>query len=121
MIVAKQVDVRSNIKKYFDMAYEGETIVVPRSHNKNVVIMSEEEYNSLRQTQRLGAYSHAVSKLTSGSDQDEAGGSIRNDNEKKLDLIRNLKDGWNGNGAGVISKDIIDRVYDLIMDINVAE
>ncbi len=35
MVVAKQMDVRSNIKKYFDLAYDGETVIVPRKQDRN--------------------------------------------------------------------------------------
>ena len=42
-MIIKQMDVRANIKKYFDIAYEGEPVIVPRKENKNVVIISEEE------------------------------------------------------------------------------
>ena len=41
MIATKQMDVRANIKKYFDMAFSGETVIVSRKENKNVVIISE--------------------------------------------------------------------------------
>ena len=44
MMVAKQVDLSSNIKKYFDIALNGEAIVVSRNKNQNIVIMSENEY-----------------------------------------------------------------------------
>ena len=47
MTLAKQADIRSNIKKYFDAAFEGQIIIVPRKQNKNVVILSEQEYNRL--------------------------------------------------------------------------
>ena len=29
MTVAKQIDIRANIKKYFDMAFNGEPVIVP--------------------------------------------------------------------------------------------
>ncbi len=31
----------------FDMAFDGETVIVSRKENKNVVIISEAEYNEL--------------------------------------------------------------------------
>lgn len=34
----------SKIKKYFDMAFDGEPVIVSRKENKNVVIISEAEY-----------------------------------------------------------------------------
>lgn len=45
MIIVNQTEIRKNIKKYFDMAAEVEPVIVPRKDNKNIVIMSEEEYS----------------------------------------------------------------------------
>ena len=47
MIATKQMDVRTNIKKYFDIMFNGEPVIVSRNGNKNVVIISETEYNAL--------------------------------------------------------------------------
>ena len=44
MIETKQMDIRANIKKYFDIAFEGEPVIVCRKENRNVVIISETEY-----------------------------------------------------------------------------
>ena len=56
MIVTKQVDIRANIKKYFDLAFNGETVVVSRKENKNVVVISEKEYNDLQKAKRNAEY-----------------------------------------------------------------
>ena len=56
MIVTKQMDLRANIKKYFDLAFNGETIVVSRKENKNVVVISEQEYNELQRAKRNAEY-----------------------------------------------------------------
>ena len=45
--IAKQADIRANMKKYFDLAYDGETIIVPRKENRNIVIVSEPEYKRM--------------------------------------------------------------------------
>ena len=55
-MIVKQMEIRANIKKYFDLAYSGDVIIVPRIGNKNVVIISEEEYNRIKQADRLNAY-----------------------------------------------------------------
>lgn len=44
MTIVKQTDLRNNIKKYFDLAFFGENIIIPRKDNKNVVVISEKEY-----------------------------------------------------------------------------
>lgn len=56
MTVARQMDVRANIKKYFDMAFGGEPIIVSRKQNKNVVVISEQEYNDLQKAKRNAEY-----------------------------------------------------------------
>ena len=56
MTIAKQMDVRSNIKKYFDMAFGGEPVIVPRKDNRNVVIVSEKDYKEMEKARRNAAY-----------------------------------------------------------------
>ena len=56
MIATKQMDLRTNIKKYFDLAFNGETIIVSRKENKNVVVISEAEYNELQKAKRNAEY-----------------------------------------------------------------
>lgn len=54
--VAMQVDVRANMKKYFDMACDGRAVMIPRKANRNVVILSEEEYHELQKAKRNAEY-----------------------------------------------------------------
>jgi antitoxin YefM len=56
MIATKQMDIRANIKKYFDLAFSGETVIVSRKENKNVVVISEREYNELQKAKRNAEY-----------------------------------------------------------------
>lgn len=56
MIATKQMDIKANIKKYFDLAFNGEPIIVSRKANKNVVIISETEYNNLQKAKRNAEY-----------------------------------------------------------------
>ena len=52
MIAIREMDVRANIKKYFDMAFSGEPVVVSCKENKNVVIISESKYNELEKVKK---------------------------------------------------------------------
>ena len=52
MTVAKQNDLRANLKKYFELVWTGEQIIVPRKENRNVVILSETEYKELERAKR---------------------------------------------------------------------
>jgi antitoxin YefM len=56
MIATKQMDIRANIKKYFDLAFSGEPVIVSRKENKNVVVISEHEYNELQKAKRNAEY-----------------------------------------------------------------
>lgn len=66
MIATRQMDVRANIKKYFDMAFNGEPVIVSRKENKNVVIISEAEYNELEKFKRNAEY---LAKLNRADEQ----------------------------------------------------
>lgn len=56
MTIVKQMELRSNIKKYFDLAFGGEVVLVPRKENKNVVILSEQKYKELEKARNNMAY-----------------------------------------------------------------
>lgn len=56
MTIVKQMDIRANIKKYFDIAFNGEPVIVPRKENKNVVILSGKEFKELEKTKNNAAY-----------------------------------------------------------------
>ena len=44
MIVAKQIELMTNFKKYFDLAFNGNTVLVPIKEHENIVIISESKY-----------------------------------------------------------------------------
>jgi len=73
MIAVKQMDVRANIKKYFDIAFNGEPVIVSRKENKNVVIISESEYNELARAKHNEEY---LAKLDESFKQFEQGKTI---------------------------------------------
>ena len=73
MMVTKQMDLRANIKKYFDLAFSGETVIVSRKENKNVVVISEKEYNELQKAKRNAEY---LAKLDRSAEQLKNGNTI---------------------------------------------
>lgn len=70
MIATKQMDIKANLKKYFDLAFDGEPIIVSRKENKNVVVISEKEYNDLQKAKRNAEYlthlDHSYEQLKNG-------------------------------------------------------
>ena len=71
MIAANYTNVRNNLKEYCDLAYDaGETVVVTRKENKNVVILSLERFNLMEKEIRNAKY---LDKLDRAFDQLYAG------------------------------------------------
>ena len=70
MTVAKQNDLRANLRKYFELVWTGEQIIIPRRENKNVVILSEAEYKELEKAKRNAEY---LAKIDRAIAQKEAG------------------------------------------------
>lgn len=53
-IVVNSNELRNHFKKYADDALENHSvIIVQRPHNKNMIMMSEDEYQSLQETEYL--------------------------------------------------------------------
>ncbi len=107
-MVAKQMEVRANIKEYFDRAYSGETIIVSRKKSQNVVIISENEYNRLTQAVRVAAYAEAMKKTsekrTAESDD------LLEYNKRILSSMRSMKAQGDKNDGKAISSSLIDKV-----------
>lgn len=70
--VAKQVDVRANMKKYFDMACAGRAVMVPRKENRNIIILSEWEFHELERARQIAEYIAALD-LSSEQYREEQG------------------------------------------------
>ena len=73
MIATKQMDIRANLKKYFDIAFSGEPVIVSRKENKNVVVISENEYNELQRAKLNAEY---LTMLDKSMAEIEAGGFV---------------------------------------------
>lgn len=52
MLAVKSMDVRENFKEWCNKVIGGETLVVSRPRNENVVIISEKEYNEMAKLKR---------------------------------------------------------------------
>lgn len=56
MLAVKSMDVRDNFKFFCDKVFDGETLIVSRPKNQNVVMMSESEYNNIMKAKRNAEY-----------------------------------------------------------------
>ena len=67
MVAANYTAVRNNLKEYCDMASDsGETVIVTRKADKNIVLMSLERYNEMEKEIRNAKY---LEKLERAFDQ----------------------------------------------------
>lgn len=74
MLAVNYSTIRNNLKDYCDRATdEAETVIVTRKNEKNVVIMSLEQYNSimkaLRNAEYLAKIDRAFQQLEAGNGQ----------------------------------------------------
>ena len=73
MIAVKPTQMRDNFKILCDKVVRGETIIVSRPNNENVVVISEDEYNSMQKAARNAAY---INKLDASMQQLESGKTV---------------------------------------------
>ena len=73
MLAVKSMDVRDNFKSLCDKVYKGETLIISRPKNENVVMLSEYEYNELMKAKKNADYLAMIDKSMAES---EAGGFI---------------------------------------------
>jgi len=62
MIAIKPSQMRSNFKTLCDKVVNGETIIVSRPNNENVVVLSEKEYNDMQKAAENAAYLNMIDK-----------------------------------------------------------
>ena len=85
MLAVKSMDVRENFKEWCNKVIGGETLIVSRPKNENVVIVSEKEYNEMVKAKRNEEY---LKKLDHSFAQLEQGEAIH----KSLDELRAMID-----------------------------
>ena len=73
MLAVKSMDVRENFKALCDKVFHGETLVVSRPKNENIVMMSENKYNEIMKGKRNAEY---LSMLDKSLEEAEAGGFV---------------------------------------------
>ena len=56
MLAIKSMDLRDNFKTLCDKVFKGETLIISRPKNENVVMMSEKEYNEIMKAKRNAEY-----------------------------------------------------------------
>ena len=73
MLAVKSMDVRENFKSFCDKVFNGETLIISRPKNENVVMVSESEYNEMMKARRNAEYLAMIDKSMAEA---EAGGFV---------------------------------------------
>lgn len=73
MMSVKSMDVRNNFKAFCDKVFHGETLIVSRPKNENIVMISESEYNDMLKAKKNAEY---LSMLDKSIAEAEAGGFV---------------------------------------------
>lgn len=62
MLAVKSMDVRENFKALCDKVFHGETLIISRPKNENIVMMSEKEYNDIMKAKHNAEYLDMLDK-----------------------------------------------------------
>ena len=62
MLAVKSMDVRENFKTFCDKVFRGETLIISRPKNENIVMMSEKEYNDIMKAKHNVEYLDMLDK-----------------------------------------------------------
>ncbi len=73
MLAVRSMDVRDNFKALCDKVFNGETLIISRPKNENIVMLSENEYNEMMKAKRNADYLAMIDKSMAEA---EAGGFI---------------------------------------------
>ena len=56
MIAIKTIDLRDDFKRISDIVGSGEKVIISRPHNKNLILLTEKEYNEMDKARRNAEY-----------------------------------------------------------------
>ena len=56
MVVVKGIDIKQNFKSICDRVFNGETMIISRPRNENIVLISESEYDTLQKARTNAEY-----------------------------------------------------------------
>ena len=78
MITTNYTNLSNNLKNYLDnVVYNNEPLIINRSKNTSVVIMSLDEYNSIKKTEYLASSPEMMKRLRSAENNIKNGKGIK--------------------------------------------
>lgn len=90
MKTTSYTDLRANLKSYIDAVIDDyDTVVVNRGNGKGVVMISLDEYNSLKETEFLMSSPDTIKAIHKGEENIKNGNSIsQNEGESIEDFLK---------------------------------
>ena len=90
MRTTNYTDLRANLKSYIDAVIDDyDTVVVNRGNGKGVVMISLDEYNSLKETEFLMSSPDTIKAIHKGEEDIKNGNSIsQNEGESIEDFLK---------------------------------
>ena len=92
MRTANYTDLRTNLKSYIDSVIDDyDTIVINRGNGKGVVMISLDEYNSLKETEYIMSSPETMEAIRQGEEDIKKGNCIsQNEGESMEDFLKRV-------------------------------
>ena len=80
MRTANYTDLRNNLKSYLDLVVENsEALIIHRSNNNSVVVISLDEYNAIKETEYIMSSQQTMEEIRKGEADLQGGNGIEID------------------------------------------
>ena len=86
MIALRTVNMRNDFKRVSELVHSGETVLIARPRNENLVVLSEREYNELEKARRNAQYLAMIDR----SIQETAEGKTVSFTMAELEAMENM-------------------------------
>ena len=92
MKTANYTDLRANLKDYIDLVIDDyDTVVINRGNGKGVVMISLDEYNSLKETQYIMSSPETMEAIRKGEEDIKNGNLVsQNEGESMDDFLKRI-------------------------------
>ncbi|HML04940.1 MAG TPA: type II toxin-antitoxin system prevent-host-death family antitoxin [Methanobacterium sp.] len=88
MLAVNYTNLRENLKEYCDKVNDDyETVIVTRKNNKNIVMISQEEYNNLMENMFIMSNKKYYDRLVESRKQIETGKVVKKTTKELEDMV----------------------------------
>ena len=91
MIAIKTMDITQDFKKFADFVTQGETVLISRPKNENIVMITETEYNQLNNFKKTNAFIEFKKNLKAMQEQSVKNGTDKMTMDEIDDIIAEVR------------------------------